>query len=560
MTSHTRRRIVGVGAAVVLAGGALTGAGFSASSHSASKRSANADTPHRGGNLVYLDAQSPISAQVQESGYWQDRAILQNVLDRLIYRNPKTHALEPWIASSWKVSDGGKRYDFVIRKGVTYSDGQALDVASVKRNLEWQIKGDSKHGVSPNTVFPRRATVTTNAKKSTVTVQLPAPYAPFLSVLTTWSAGLAANKTIALGRDEQSHFLNLIGSGPFVVTSEAPNKQYVLTARKDYRWAPSSWKNQGAAYVNTVTIIPVQEESVRLGSLKSHQADLLRYVQPSDERRLAESGYQVIADSGVGLSNQWFIRQTAAPYLTDIRVRKALLVGIDRKAIVKTLYSSNWSAATSVLSPGTLGYKDESAKLAYNPTQAKRLLDAAGWTKRNASGYRTKAGTELDIVTFIDVFDNTAPALFQAIQAQLKTIGVNLVINRTDYSSYDAKAWANPKVAVLRTGWPAPDGAISLENQYGGKGTGALSYSGGDAFGLKSSDKKLNSLLLAPLSAPTPADEIKALGAVQDYLLDKAYVIPIFNDTQVYVAGPKLHDFGLTDGGLPEYHNAWLSS
>jgi peptide/nickel transport system substrate-binding protein len=548
--SLPRRHLAAFGAAALLLGGALTGCGGSGDTTAAGAETKSAGAPQRGGNLIYLDAEIPISAQVQESGYWQDRAILQNVLDRLIYRNPETHKLEPWLAQSWKVSDDGKRYDFVIRKGVTYSDGQALDVESVKSNLEWQINGDKKKGISPNSVFPRKATITTDAATNTVTVELPEPYAPFLGVLSTWSAGLVADKTIAKNRDDQARFSNLIGSGAFVVSTEQYGKKYVLTARKDYKWAPPSWKNQEAAYVDTVTIIPVQEEAVRLGTFKSGQAHLLRYIQPSEEKALAAKGYDVVATSGVGLSNQWFIRQTAAPYLKDERVRKALQIGIDRQAIVKDLYTPNWSAATSVLSPGTVGYKDLSAQLAYDPDQANQLLDEAGWTTRNAAGFRTKGGQQLDILTYIDVFDNTAPALFQAIQAQLKKIGVNLVVRQTDYSSYNAKAWANPKVAVLRTGWPDPDAAIDLQNQYG---------PAGDAFGLKGADKKLDALLAKPLTATSQADEEQDLEAVQDYVIDKAYAIPIFNDTQVYVAGPKLHDFDLTDGGLPEYHNAWLS-
>jgi len=555
------RRPLALGAAALLIGGSTIAAGCGGSSPSAAGTAkAATGAPQHGGNLIYLDAEIPISAQVQESGYWQDRAILQNVLDRLVYRNAQTHKIEPWIAQSWKISDGGKHYDFVIRKGVTYSDGQPLDAGSVKRNLEWQINGDKKNGVSPNPVFPRKATITADAATSTVSIDLPEPYAPLLGVLTTWSAGLVGDKTIGSSHDAQALFKNLVGSGPFTITTEDHAKKYVLSTRKDYKWAPESWKNQGASYVDSVTIIPVQEDAVRLGTLKSGQAQLLRYVQPSEEKALAAQGYDVVARSGVGLSNQWFIRQTAAPYLKDQRVRQALQIGIDRQQIVKDLYTPNWSAATSVLSPGTVGYKDESAKLAYDPDAAGKLLDEAGWTGRDGSGYRTKDGQRLDILTYIDVFDNTAPALYQAIQAQLKTIGVNLIVRQTDYSSYNAKAWGNPKVATLRTGWPDPDASIDLENQYGGAGTGALSYSGGDAFGLKNSDPKLNELLVKPLSAPTQEQEEQDLGAIQDYLIDKAYVIPIFNDSQVWVAGPKLHDFDLTDGGLPEYHNAWLSS
>ena len=74
-----------------------------------------------------------ISALIQEQGTWQDRALFWNLTDRLIYRNAQTGEFEPWIAESWTVSDDGLRYDFVIRQGVTYSDGTPLDVESVKR-------------------------------------------------------------------------------------------------------------------------------------------------------------------------------------------------------------------------------------------------------------------------------------------------------------------------------------------------------------------------------------------------------------------------------------------
>ena len=89
-----------------------------------------------GGTLTYLDAEIPTSAQVQESGTWQTRALQQNITDRLLYRNPDTNELEGWIAESWEVSPDGLTYTFVIRDGVTYSDGTPLDASSVKKNLE----------------------------------------------------------------------------------------------------------------------------------------------------------------------------------------------------------------------------------------------------------------------------------------------------------------------------------------------------------------------------------------------------------------------------------------
>lgn len=550
MTRTTRLLRAALALGALLTSTALLAACSAGTEEISAANAADAGEPRRGGVLTYLDAEIPISAQVQESGYWQDRAILQNVLDRLLYRNPETNEIEPWLATSWTVSPDGTRYDFVIRDGVTYSDGTPVDVESVKRNLEWQISGDEETGVSPNPVFPREADITTDAATDTVTVTLPQPYAPLLGVLTTWSAGLVSDATIERPRDEQALFSNLIGSGPFVVTEETYGEKYVLSAREDYAWAPASWENQGAPYLEAVHIVPVQEDAARLGSLKAGQGDLLRYVQPSEEAALAEQGYTVVARSGVGLVNHWFVRQTA-DYVTDVQVRRAIQHAIDRESIVEDLYTENWSAATGLLSPGTVGYRDRSDLFAYDPERSEALLDEAGWTERDAEGYRTKDGERLTLKTYIDVFDNTARTLFQAIQAQLTEVGIHLDINETDYSSYNAEAWADPEVAVLRTGWPNPDPAIDLYNQYRPGGWNVLN--------LEESDPTLEDLLTTALTAPSQEAEVEALHAAEDYLLEQAYAIPLLNDSQVYVAGTDVRGFRLTDGGLPEYQGVWKS-
>ena len=145
-----------------------------------------------------------------------------------------------------------------------------------------------------------------------------------------------------------------------------------------------------------------------------------------------------------------------ADFVDDIRVRRALLRGIDRQEIVSKLYTDNWKAAQSVLSPGTIGFKDESAKFAYDPAVSNRLLDEAGWTGRNPQGIRTKDGKALAFNIYVDVYDNTSRPLYQLIQWQLSKIGVQLTIKETDYSSYPTVS-SDPSVALRRNGWPSED-------------------------------------------------------------------------------------------------------
>ncbi|MFJ8895913.1 ABC transporter substrate-binding protein [Leifsonia sp. NPDC102414] len=530
---------IGIASATILAGCAADGTPVAA-------------TGTRGGTLTYLDPEIPTSAQVQESGTWQTRDLIQNLADRLINRNPKTFELEPWIAESWTTSPDGRDYTFVIREGVTYSDGTPLDVASVKKNLEWQVNGDSANGISANSQFPRAISVTTDVVKREVHVHLDTPYAPFLNVLTSWSSGLVANATIDASHDQQVKYTKLIGSGPFRVSSETYGKQYVLERRADYAWAPASAKNQGESKLDKIVWIPTEDDAVRLGAVKSGQAGILRYVEPKDEIALAKQKFTIVAKTGVGLSNQWFLRTTTPP-LDDIRVRQALSHAIDREQILKDIYTSSWTAATSVLSPHTFGYKDVSDAFAYDASAAEKLLSEAGWTGKDSAGYRTKNGTRLHLKTYIDVYDNTGNALFQAVQSQFKQLGIELELNKLDYSSYWAKAFADKEVGFLRVGWPHPDPTVGLVEYY--------SKAGSDLLGLKGSDATLEKLLADQLTAVDDAQRSSLLQQTQDYLVtEKAYVIPILNDSQVFVVRPGITGFELSDGALPLFSNVSVPS
>lgn len=528
---------IGIASATLLAGCATDG------SAATSARAA-------GGTLTYLDPEIPTSAQVQESGTWQTRDLIQNLTDRLLNRNPSTYELEPWIAESWTRSADGRDYTFVIRSGVTYSDGTPLDVANVKKNLEWQVNGDSKNGVSANSQFPRAISVTVDEVKREVHVHLDSPYAPFLDILTSWSSGLVANATIDAPHDEQVKYTKLIGSGPFKVSSETYGKQYVLERRSGYAWAPKSARNQGQSKLQKIVWVPTEDDAVRLGAVQSGQAGILRYVEPRDEITLAKQKYTIVAKTGVGLSNQWFLRTTTPP-LNDITVRRALFHAIDRQQLLKEIYTDNWSAATSVLSPHTFGYKDVSSSFSYDPDEAEKLLAQAGWSGKDSAGYRTKGGTRLHLKTYIDVYDNTANALFQAVQEQFKAIGIELELGKLDYSSYWGKAFADKEVGFLRVGWPHPDPSVGLIEYY--------SKTGSDLLGLKGSDAKLEKLLTDQLAAVDDAERIGLLEQTQDHLVtEQAYVLPILNDSQVFVVRPGIQGFELSDGALPLFSDVTL--
>lgn len=503
-------------------------------------------TGGRGGDFIYLDAEVTASMQVQVS-YWQNSGVKDQLLDRLVYQDPKTFQFVPWIAESWTIDPTGTVYTFVVRDGVSFSDGQSLDAASVARNLLWFANGDADKGIPRNSIFPEVVSAVPDNDARTVTVTLQRPDAPFLATLSMNTSGLVADATIDATNEEQSVVTNLIGSGPFVAESEIPAKQIRLVKRRGYNWAPPTADHQGEAYLDSLTIVPVREDSVRVGALLSGQAHALRYTQPPDEKLLQDRGFTVLGLRNPGLANVLDVRQTAE-FVDDIRVRKALMYGIDRQEIVDTLYTDNWKVATNVTTDGVQGWTDRSDEVRFDPEESNRLLDDAGFTERNADGIRIREGRPLDLSIYVDVYDHTSKPLYEFVQRQLRRIGISLTIKQTDFANYP-KATTDPKLSLRRNGWPAPD-PVRLSVNY--------DSDRGDLFQLQGKDPILDELLREHITSIDPAERERILREAQDRIIDNAYTIPLLADTQIFAVAPEVRGFRNAANSPPFFYDAWI--
>lgn len=506
------------------------------------------DTNAKGGHLTYLDAEAPASLQIQVS-YWQNSLLKDQLLDRLVYQDPETFEFVPWIAESWTVDDPHLVYEFTIRDGVSYSNGQPVDAESVRRNLEWQANGDKDKGITRNTYFPKVQSIEADNDRRTVRVTLEKPYAPFIAVLTLNTAGLVADATIDATKEEQSIITNLIGSGPFVAQSQIPDKEIVLAKRRGYDWAPATAPHQGEAYLDTITVIPVTEDSVRVGALRAGQADAIRYSQPPDEKLLAREGFDVRGLRTPGLANTLDIRQSA-PFLRDVNVRRAIGFGIDRNEILSTLYTENWKPAQNIVTRNFPGYVDRSDAVRYDPAEAVRLLEESGWTEVDDEGYRVKNGEQLAVKIYVDVYDHTAKPMYELIQRQLGRVGIRLVIRQTDFANYPT-ASIEDSVGLRRNGWPTAD-PVRLWQNYDSEG--------GDLYALDGADPTIDRLLRAQISATDPQQRLELLKEYNNYIIDNAYSVPLLEDTQIFAVAPRVQGFANAANSVPWFYNTWIDN
>ncbi len=514
-----------------------------------------AQTPIKGGTLIYLEQQPHTNLYPPAGGFYPNGGILNQITDKLTWQNPETLAIEPWIAESWSSNDEKTEYTFKLRSGVTFSDGTPLDANAVAKNFD-------TYGLGNKALRLPVSEVINNYDRSevidplTVKFYFKKPSPGFLQGTATIGSGLVSLSTLARSFEALGDARHIIGSGPFTVKDEKPGRELTLVARKDYQWGPKNLAQQGPANLDGITYIVTPEDSVRIGALLAGQAGFIRQVQAYDEKQATDQGFNIYAAPTRGVNDSLSFRPDN-PLVADLRVRQALLHATNAKQVVETLFSPNYPQASSVIARTAAGYVDLSDKLAFDQQKAKQLLDEAGWTP-GADGIRQKAGQRLALTVYESLPQPQNKEVLQLVAQQWRQVGVALSVKAGDAGSrvLDNLDPLKTPLTVSEVGRADPD---VVKSMFFPANRDALLQQGGSSDKVKTfRDDKLNALLTA-ISAEVDAQKrLQLTGDAQRYLLDNAYVIPIFEEPQVFAGAPWVKGVRFEAVGRPSFYGAWL--
>jgi peptide/nickel transport system substrate-binding protein len=540
-----------------LALGVLVAGCSKQASEPAASTGAATDQPVQGGTLVYLEQQAHTNLYPPAGGFYPNGGVLNQITDKLTYQDPKTLEIQPWIAESWEVNPTATEYTFKLKKGVTFSDGTPLDAAAVAKNYDTYGLGNKELKLPVSEVI-------NNYERSevvdplTVKFYFKKPSPGFLQGTSVIGSGLVSLATLARPFEELGDATKIIGSGPFVVTAETLGKELTLTARKDYAWGPAKHAHQGRARLDEIKLIVTPEDSVRIGALLSGQAGFIRQVQAYDEKRVLDQKFAIYAPSTRGVNNSVVFRPDNA-LVADVKVRKALLHATNTQEIVQTLFSANYPQATSVIASTALGYVNLSAKLGYDEAKARQLLDEAGW-KLNANGLREKDGKELVLAAYESLPQPQNKETLQLVAQQWAKVGVKLNVLAGDSGSRTVDSLDPEKTPVApgMVGRADPD---VIKSNYHPTNRNVLLQKGGVSTKVKSfEDIKLNGLFDAIAAETDPAKRLALTGDVQNYLIDQAYVIPVFEEPQAFAGAPSVKGVGFEAVGRPSFYGTWVAA
>ncbi|MBC3229111.1 TIGR04028 family ABC transporter substrate-binding protein [Serratia fonticola] len=508
----------------------------------------------QGGTLIYLEQQAHTNLYPPSGGFYPNGGILNQVTDKLTYQNPKTLEIEPWIAESWSSNPDKTEYTFKLRPGVTFSDGTPLDANAVAKNFD-------TYGLGNKSLRLPVSEVINNYDHSEVIDPLTVKFyfkrsSPgFLQGTATIGSGLVSLSTLNRQYDELGDARHIIGSGPFVVSGETLGREVDLSVRKDYHWGPAKLAQQGRANLDAIKVIVTPEDSVRIGALQAGQADFIRQIQAYDEKQTQDQGFTIYAAPTRGVNDSIAFRPDN-PLVADIRVRQALLHATDSKQIVDTLFSANYPQAKSVIASSAAGFVDLSDKLTFDLAKANRLLDEAGWQK-GSDGLRQKEGKKLLLTVYESLPQPQNKAVLQLVSQQWGKVGARLNILAGDAGSRVADNLDPQKTpaSVVEVGRADPD---VIKSQFYPTNRDGLLQQGGTSQSSKFIDNSLNQLLLGIASEVDPVKRLQIAGEAQKYLLDQAYVIPFFEEPQVFAGAPYLKGVNFEAVGRPSFYGAWL--
>jgi peptide/nickel transport system substrate-binding protein len=405
--------------------------GCGAKEHAGSIASADAK-PVSGGTLIYATDREPQCLDPQSLGDMPQVFVAEQFLDSLVSMDDKGR-IGPWLAKSWELSADGLVYTFHLREDVHFTDGTPLTAEAVRANLDHMIDAQTQSGTAKNYVV-RHYVRTDILDEHTAAVHLSSPYAAFLEVLSQGFLGIES--PAALKRPEQANCESPVGSGPFKVVRWDRQNQIVLERNPDYAWGPPTALHQGPAYLDRIVWKIIPDPSVRFGSLQSGDVDVIDNLPPESHGPARRNpDITLVLRNRPGNPTHGTFNTTREPF-ADPRVREAFVRAANVGGALKSVFFGEFPRAEGPLSSVTPFYSaDFEHAQDYDPDRAGRLLDEAGWTQRDAEGYRTKNGRRLSVEIPEDEFMSVSErALWEQLQASTKTVGFAVDLEPVSHS------------------------------------------------------------------------------------------------------------------------------
>ena len=403
--------------AMALTVGAFTGCGANDSKKDVESTESNVSAD---GKKVFTFGDTTFNAENEEANIdphdtYCGWACIRYGIGETLFKFNDNMELEPWVAESYENIDE-LTWKVVIKDGVTFSNGKAVDAAAVKACIEDLVavheRAAGDLAIDSIEADGNTLTIKTQTPKPTLMNYLCDPYGCVIDVEAGNADGI------------------VVGTGPFVCTELVTSDHLNLVKNESY------WN--GDVKLDEAKVLTISDGDTLALALQNGDIDAAYGMAYANYPLFENEQYTF---TGTPTSRAFYCQMNYnSPIIKDDAVRKALAMGIDKEGFVNTLLNGYGYVGVGAF-PDNFAFGGDVVKTeSYNPEAAKELLEKAGWVDSDGDGIREKDGKTLTIRWISYPSRQELPLLAESAQATLKDIGFDVQLNVTaDHSTIVAE-------------------------------------------------------------------------------------------------------------------------
>jgi len=368
--------------------------------------------------VIWLD--SPLDPV--ESGWVANQSGMSENLFRL---SGSTLSPDPWLATGATQVDP-LTWEIEIRSGVQFHNGNPLDADAVKASLERAIRLSEAAAdiLSADTIAVK------DAHTIAITTTVPQPTLPGLLITPVFGIHDAAAADAA----GEGNFIEARAlTGPYIPTAYVQLEHLDSVANDDY-WG-------GTPPLAGINHVAIPDTNSRELALQAGDLDVIINVSPDGSQVINANPGTLTQTAGIGTALVlWWVNFERGT-LADPLVRRAVAHAIDRESIAGLVAPSGAGSFAELMLPEVVASCPDVHAPAYDPDEARHLLEEAGYADSDGDGVLDKNGEPLEIIIGGYPQRFQLPIMAEAAQAMLADVGIKAEVLITEWSVVKEPAW-----------------------------------------------------------------------------------------------------------------------